>query len=134
MKGRRVRVFVTHLAHDSREDRRLQVEAIRTVVAASDGPALLMGDLNFRPDDPNYARLLAPVADGKPPLLVDAWAHAGRGEGATIGLEGKSPGRIDYILATPDLAAGLEEARVDRETQASDHQPVLVRLRLPARP
>lgn len=132
LKGRRLRVLVTHLAHDSRDDRRLQVEAIRRIVAAGEGPALLMGDLNFRPEDENYARLLAPVADGKP-LLVDAWARAGRGDGATIGLEGKSPGRIDYILVTPDLADGLEDARVDRATRASDHQPVFVTLRLPAK-
>ena len=128
----RVRVYVTHLAHDSREDRQLQIDAIRGIIAAGFGPAILMGDLNLRPEDPHYARLLAPI-EGRPgPFLVDSWIKAGEGPGATIGLDGEKPGRIDYILATPDIAGGFARARVDTATKASDHQPVLVELTLPA--
>jgi endonuclease/exonuclease/phosphatase family metal-dependent hydrolase len=132
--GRRLRVFVTHLAHDSADDRRLQVEAIRARLADGEGPAILMGDLNFRPEDPVYARLLAPAEGSDRPLLVDAWPRAGAGAGATIGLNGARPARIDYILATPDLAGGFRNARVDVQTKASDHQPVFVELELPAPP
>lgn len=135
--GLRLRVFVTHLAHDSTADRRLQVEAIRARVAGGEGPAIVMGDFNFRPEDPLYARLLSPSVEGKPaPLLVDAWARAGDGgRGATIGLErpGRGGSRIDYIFGTPDLAEGegFANARVDAWTRASDHQPVFVELRWP---
>lgn len=131
VEGRRVRVFVTHLAHDSDEDRGLQVEAIRKIVGLGQGPALLLGDLNFRPDSELYTRLLAPMTTGGPPLFEDAWIRAGDGaEGETIGLESPKPGRIDYILGTPDLARGFQRARVVKHTRASDHQPVLVELRI----
>jgi exodeoxyribonuclease-3 len=40
--------------------------------------------------------------------------------------------RLDHILLTPDLAARLVEAEVDREVRgldgASDHAPVWIRL------
>lgn len=134
VKGRPLRVFVTHLAHDSKPDRVLQVARIREVIAAGEGPFLLMGDLNFRPDSEESASLLAPARAGAAPMAVDAWAKVGKGPGHTIGLGGKSPGRIDYIFASPDLAAGLESARVDAETKASDHQPLFATLRVPARP
>lgn len=130
--SREVRFFVTHLAHDSVADRKLQVEHLRTLVAAEAGPAVVMGDLNLRPESPEYAQLFRVGDDGRP-LLVDAWPKAGQGDGATIGLGGKSPGRIDYILATPDLAPGLADARVDVQTRASDHQPLFATLRLPGR-
>ena len=32
--------------------------------------------------------------------------------------------RIDYILATPDLAERVKSAEVLTDTEASDHQPV----------
>jgi endonuclease/exonuclease/phosphatase family metal-dependent hydrolase len=93
-----------------------------------------MGDLNCRPDSEEYASLLAPAKEGTAPRAVDAWAKLGKGPGPTIGLDGKSPGRIDYILVSPDLAAGLEAARVDTETKASDHQPLFATLRVKTRP
>lgn len=132
--GVRLRVYVTHLAHDSMEDRQLQIDAIRALIAAGTGPAILMGDMNLRPEHPHYARLIGPLEGKSEPLLVDAWTRAGEGPGATIGLGGKSPGRIDYILATPDIAPGFSRARVDVATKASDHQPVFVELRLPSAP
>ena len=127
--GRPLRVHVTHLAHDSAADRTMQVDRVRAIVAAGSGPKVVMGDLNFRPDSPAYARLLGP-ADAQP-LLVDAWAKVGEGDGFTIGHSDKTRGRIDYILLSPDLAANLIAARVDQATQASDHQPLFATLRLP---
>ena len=61
---------------------------------------------------------------------MDAWTRVGKGDGPTIGLAGKNPGRIDYVIVSPDLADGLASARVDSETKASDHQPLFVELRL----
>jgi endonuclease/exonuclease/phosphatase family metal-dependent hydrolase len=130
VRGRPLRVFVTHLAHDSKADRALQVDAIRKLIAGDRGPYVLMGDLNLRPESEEYARLLAPEPGGTAPL-ADAWPRVGAGDGNTIGLGGRSPGRIDYVLVSPDLVPGLERARVDTEVRASDHQPVFVTLRLP---
>ncbi|WP_435021215.1 endonuclease/exonuclease/phosphatase family protein [Tundrisphaera sp. TA3] len=134
VNGVKLRVFVTHLAHDSKEDRQLQIDAVRSIVAAEPGPAILMGDLNLRPESPDYARLIAPAPGKTNPVFVDAWARAGEGPGATLGLGGKNPGRIDYILATPDIGEGFAKARVDTTARASDHQPVFVELTLPATP
>ena len=131
--GRRLRVFDTHLAHDSKPDRLLQVDRVREVVASGEGPYVLMGDLNFRPESEEYARLLAPTKGGGL-MFVDAWPRVGLGDGPTIGLRGKSPGRIDYILVSPDLAAGLKSARVDEAAKASDHQPLFATLEIQARP
>jgi endonuclease/exonuclease/phosphatase family metal-dependent hydrolase len=133
--GRTLRVFVTHLSHDSAPERRVQVDRLRELIGleaadAPTGPWVLMGDLNFRPDSPEYARLLG----DEPRRVVDAWPSAGRGAGPTIGLDGPHPARIDYVLVSPDLAPGLLRARVDAEVDGSDHQPVFVELRLPAAP
>jgi endonuclease/exonuclease/phosphatase family metal-dependent hydrolase len=133
VRGRHVRVFATHLTHDSPADRRLQVVEIRRLIAGVNEPIILMGDLNFRPESGEYARLFS-SAPGQPPPLVDAWVRVGKGPGATVALQSKSPARIDYILVSPDLAAGLEQARVDTETVASDHKPVFVTLRIPTSP
>ena len=131
VEGRPLRVYVTHLAHDSPADRTLQVARVRATVAAEPGPFVVMGDFNLRPDSADYAALLAPTRSK--PLLVDAWAKIGQGDGFTIGHTEKTRGRIDYVLVSPDLAAGLIETRVDQTTRASDHQPVFAALRLPAR-
>lgn len=131
--GQPIRVYVTHLAHDSAPDRKLQVEAVRKIVRAGNGPCVLMGDLNFRPESEPYKQLLA-SEEGNPPMLVDSWTRVGKGVGATIGLGGPSPGRIDYILVSPDLAAGLEKVHVDATTRASDHQPVFATLRVNPNP
>ena len=34
----------------------------------------------------------------------------------------------DYVFLTPDLVPRLRSIRIDSETQASDHQPVIVEL------
>lgn len=134
--GRPLRVYATHLSHDSRPERLLQVDRIRSVIQAGTGEFLLMGDLNFRPGSEEHDRLFRP-ADGSgadAPWVVDAWARVGQGDGPTIGLDGDHAARIDYILVSPGLAPGLESARVDTETVASDHQPLFATLRLPASP
>ncbi len=126
VRGRPLRVFVTHLAHDSKPDRLLQIDRIKAALRDASGPWILMGDLNFRPDSEEYSRLFG--RDGDEPRPVDAWTRVGKGAGPTIGLAGKNPGRIDYVIVSPDLADGLTSARVDSETKASDHQPLFVEI------
>ena len=84
-------------------------------------------------DDPAYARLLEPF-EGKVPRMVDAWTHvhAGAKHPPTFCLYdkeyAKEPYCCDFVFVTEDLAPRLKTVRVDVETQASDHQPVIVEL------
>lgn len=95
--------------------------------------AILMGDLNFTPDEPAYSLLVGPTSTRygrlvQPNGFVDTWTAAGNREddGHTLyhDMSAKRGKRIDYILATPDLAERTESAVVLTETMASDHQPV----------
>lgn len=145
-----VRLMTTHLEYSSPVLRAAQIEGIRKAhrMAASRartpreaGPhtyaptpntasAILTGDFNMRPDDPLLARLQAPFDDGAP-SLVDLWP-AVMGEApppptAFIVDQTYGPsGCLDYVLATPDLAARARRIVCDVETRASDHQPILV--------
>jgi endonuclease/exonuclease/phosphatase family metal-dependent hydrolase len=149
-----LRLMTTHLEYSSEMLRAAQVEGIRQAhrMAAARhatpraaGPhtyamtpgsasAILTGDFNMRPGDPSLARLTAPF-DGELPRLVDLWKAVRGGEphpptaclfDQTYG----EPGCLDYVLATPDLAARARGIVCDVETQVSDHQPILVEFDL----
>jgi endonuclease/exonuclease/phosphatase family metal-dependent hydrolase len=86
--------------------------------------ALICGDFNLKPDDPLHQRML----DGG---FVDAWAalNAGRSRESTFHLhDGTEPYCCDYVFVTPDLVPRLRAIHIDKDTQASDHQPVMVEL------
>jgi endonuclease/exonuclease/phosphatase family metal-dependent hydrolase len=120
--GHTLRCLATHLHHLSRAERLAQVEAINTTIVDRDVPTVLLGDLNARPGSPEIA-----VATRH---LVDAWTVGGGTDGYTF--SARSPHvRIDYVLASPDIA--VEAARVV-PTDASDHLPLSVDLRLPTSP
>jgi endonuclease/exonuclease/phosphatase family metal-dependent hydrolase len=103
-----------------------------------------LGDMNFRPDSAEYDRIVGPASahhgrinnrDG----LFDAWVAAGHGETEGITRPGmtdpREPGRtfearLDYAFVTPALADRVTSARVDTQSQASDHQPVWFELDL----
>ena len=114
--GSRTHVLVTHLQHDSRTARLLQVDAIREVVAATQPPVVLVGDLNAQPGRPETRQLTD--------VLVDAWATAGQGPGYTF--DARRPhARIDYVLSSDDLVARAAEVLPSR---AADHLPVVADL------
>ncbi len=117
----RLRVATTHLESKSAADRGAQVARLLEIVAEAPPPALLCGDFNLRPDDPLHARLKT--------RFVDAWeaAHPGAVHPPTFRKE--APVCCDYAFVTPDLAPRIAAVRVDAETSASDHQPVIVELR-----
>jgi endonuclease/exonuclease/phosphatase family metal-dependent hydrolase len=149
-----VRLMTTHLEYSSPVLRAAQVEGIRQAhrmavarhaLPREAGPhtygmtpaspsAVLTGDFNMRPDDPVLARLMAPFEDGTQPLL-DLWP-------AVMGKEPHpptaclfdqtygEPGCLDFVLATPDLAARARRIVCDVETRVSDHQPILVEFAL----
>lgn len=101
--------------------------------AARTSSAILVGDFNLRPDDPLHARIREPFDDGTPELL-DVWQqlHPLQPHQHTIGVHDReqwpAPYTCDFVFASADLAPRLKSLRVDGQTQASDHQPVLVEL------
>src|SRR5258706_2115706 len=89
--------------------------------------SILAGDFNMRPDDPLVGRLLQ--------VWSDAWrvAHPGTPHPPSFGLFDKrfvsEPYCCDFVFLTPELAPRVRAVRIDLDTQASDHQPVIVELR-----
>jgi endonuclease/exonuclease/phosphatase family metal-dependent hydrolase len=141
-----VSITTTHLEFYSVRQRAAQVDRLReleaerrahsTTVPASSGsssvfqhwprPAssILTADFNMPPEDPLYARLLE--------SWRDAWriAHAGAPHPASFHVHDKETGIApyccDFVFVSEDLAPRVAAVRVDAETQASDHQPVIV--------
>ncbi|MFO0947271.1 MAG: endonuclease/exonuclease/phosphatase family protein [Planctomycetota bacterium] len=143
MPGGELRVYVTHLAHGSKEERLLQVRRIRDVLAEAEkgGPPIagvpfssswvIAGDFNFRPESEEY-RLFTDAGDGLADKVpVDVWPVIGRGSGVTVGVGTLRSSRIDYVWVSPELRPCLLAARVDEETRASDHQPLFVEWSVP---
>lgn len=151
-----LRVTTTHLEYYSARQRAAQIDRLRALHreavahaqatrpgSASDGAfepmpraaaAVLVGDFNFRPDDPDHARLLAPV-DPRTPAYCDAWelAHPGRPHEPTVGVHDKAqwpgvPFTFDFVCVSADAAGRVRDVRVDEATDASDHQPMLLEL------
>ncbi|HEX8988951.1 MAG TPA: endonuclease/exonuclease/phosphatase family protein [Rhodocyclaceae bacterium] len=154
-----LRVITTHLEFYSRTQRLAQVEALRALyaegwahaaaprsAAESDAPfavlprgqgAILCGDFNFSPDADEYRRLQAPFGgDGGPPTLRDAWAllNPAVGHPPTAGLVPSdsvpSPSCFDFFFVSENLTSRLKSVAVDGSIEASDHQPVILDLKL----
>lgn len=154
-----LRVVSTHLEYYSTPQRVAQVERLRELHAEaslravrskdsdeseSRGPfawqprpqsAVIVGDFNFRPEDPLHARMQEPFS-GAVNTLRDAWqvAHPGVAHQPTLGVYDKVqwPGDAyasDFVFVTDDLGVRVADITVNGKTQASDHQPVLLRLR-----
>lgn len=86
--------------------------------------SILTGDFNMRPEDPLVARLNA--------AWRNAWAVAnpGRAQPPTFGVFDREfasePYACDFVFVSEDLAPRIASVRIDAQTQASDHQPVIV--------
>jgi len=103
--------------------RRLQVERIAALAAASPGPVLIAGDTNL----PNPSQLVADDLGH----FQDGFAAVGRGFGFTFPVSRRGPWmRIDRILAGPELR--FLEFGVGRGT-GSDHHCVWAEVELPPR-
>jgi len=157
--GGALRVYSVHLSHLAPETRLPQIEALLDIHKRAYGEggawcgghpdpsagwtegemppmpreAILMGDLNFTPDSAEYARLIGPMTERFGRLasrdgFIDTWVAAGHPE--TTGSTHPKGGRIDYILATADLAPHVRAAGIGEAAQGSDHLPLWADLDL----
>lgn len=148
-----VRIVTTHLEYYSLRQRLAQVDALRALHAQACGHArtprpdgdpgepfdaaprpagaVICGDFNFVPGGREHAAMLAPFDDATEPL-ADAWAarHPGDPHPPTVGVhEDRFPRECwDFAFVTRNLLPGLREVRIIADTEASDHQPLLLTL------
>lgn len=152
-----LRVTTTHLEYYSVRQRTAQVDALRALqreaaAHAADplsrekvgGPfqkrprpasGILTADFNFRADDRLHARLQSSEGTTEAAAYRDAWLvrHPGESQPPTLGVfdKGQWPGpafACDFIFVTADLAPRVRDVVVNLQTDASDHQPVLLDL------
>ncbi|HSA90620.1 MAG TPA: endonuclease/exonuclease/phosphatase family protein [Burkholderiales bacterium] len=136
-----LRVTTTHLEYYSAQHRGAQIDRLKQIHLEACAPhqhvdepgsyeshegsasAIVCGDFNLKPDDPLHRRMLDAG-------FADAWQalNPGKPHPHTFKLHEKAeaPYCCDYVFVTPDLVPRLKSIRIDSETQASDHQPVMV--------
>lgn len=117
--GKRFDFYNTHLAASSAADRQQQSEEIIDLIGDAD-PAVLTGDLNAEPDDPELKPLTT--------RYTDSWLAAGKGDGLTYPSEAPAK-QIDFIFGT-DAVKPVRTRVVDSTPEASDHLPVTSRVLL----
>ena len=152
-RGVALRVISTHLEYYSALQRGAQVEGLRRLHAEAcahartprptgepgepfealprPASAILCGDFNFKPEDLEHARITA-ATEADVPRFIDAWQclHPDRPHPPTVGVHDKSWPLYccDFMFVTDDLADRIQAVTVDDVTQASDHQPLLMRF------
>lgn len=162
-----LRIYNTHLCHLTEAHRKLQADYLVDVCRrapdegapltgshpldatfSSEPPlppvpedALLLGDFNFRPNEPAYevvAGWHSKIFKRVPRLggFVDAWVAAGHQEQVGLGdieeFGATSPGRlrrVDYCFVSESLANRVKSAEVRYDAQGSDHFPVVVDMK-----
>jgi endonuclease/exonuclease/phosphatase family metal-dependent hydrolase len=144
-----VRVMTTHLEYYSKRQRMAQAQALRALhleaCAQAAAPpqddhsrspfqtkahtphAILCGDFNLEPSEPEYTVLQEPQGDHR---LHDAWrqVHRAAAHAPTFRLfdrtYGPQPVACDFVFVSEELAPRVRNVTVDAQTRASDHQPV----------
>jgi endonuclease/exonuclease/phosphatase family metal-dependent hydrolase len=149
-----LRLMTTHLEYYSRPQRMAQAQALRALHAqycahAATPPqpgeegspfeagvhtanAILCGDFNLEAQEPEYAAITQPFDGGR---LHDAWRllHGEAPHPPTFRVydrsHGPEPVACDFVFVSDGLQDRVRRLEVDGQTQASDHQPVLLTLR-----
>ncbi|HEX6267512.1 MAG TPA: endonuclease/exonuclease/phosphatase family protein [Burkholderiales bacterium] len=140
-----VRIVTTHLEYYCASHRASQVRRLKEIFSEAraerkhvdePGPfrshpatasTILCGDFNMPAGDPLHGEVLSIG-------LIDAWQalHPDEPHPPTFRLheekEGIAPYCCDFVFVTPDLAPRLRAIRVDTDSRASDHQPVVLEL------
>jgi endonuclease/exonuclease/phosphatase family metal-dependent hydrolase len=150
-----IRITTCHLEYHSCAHREAQIERMRALHEEGEKrgrlefrdqtnspyrtlPApvgsIICGDFNFQPDDPLHAALRKPFPSNAP-AFVDAWTalHGAVPHSPTAGIGDlkqwpEGPHCRDFIFVSENLAGRIADIRVDKETTASDHQPVALTL------
>jgi endonuclease/exonuclease/phosphatase family metal-dependent hydrolase len=151
-----LRVMTTHLEYYSRRMRMAQARALLELHAQAcalaaapptggdagnpfqakphTASALLCGDFNLPPREPEYA-LLQQAVPAPATRFVDAWTlvHGPATPRApTFCVHdheyGEAPYACDFVFASEDLAPRVTRVEVDQATRLSDHQPVRITL------
>jgi endonuclease/exonuclease/phosphatase family metal-dependent hydrolase len=148
-----VRIMTTHLEFYSKPQRMAQAKALRALHAeytqqavappeqSSDGSpfqskvhtanAILCGDFNLQPQEPEYAELTAVDLPGR---LWDSWRllHGDAPHQPTFLVHDRTYGPVpiacDFVFVSDSLKDRVRSIAIDGATQVSDHQPVLVEL------
>jgi endonuclease/exonuclease/phosphatase family metal-dependent hydrolase len=96
--------------------------------------ALLTGDFNFPPENPAYEEIQHRLSGGGP-RYVDAWTLGANGHRPhtptfCVHSDGisKTPYCCDFIFVSEDFGPRVHSLEVNTETQASDHQPLLLEI------
>lgn len=144
-----VRIMTTHLEYYSKKQRMAQAIALRELhrqyVAQAEAPpldkvdgspfqgkvhtkeAILCGDFNLEPHEPEYAELTQ--------ALHDSWRvlHGDEKHAPTFRLfdrrYGPEPVACDFVFVSEGLKAKVQSFTIDAQTRVSDHQPVALSLR-----
>jgi endonuclease/exonuclease/phosphatase family metal-dependent hydrolase len=148
-----LRIMTTHLEFYAKGQRMAQARALLQLHAAycaqaaappehsADGSpfqgkvhtaqALLCGDFNLEPRDPEYAELTAAAGAA---TLWDSWRllHGAAPHAPTFRLYdrryGPAPVACDFVFASTGLKDRVRALAIDSATRVSDHQPVLIEL------
>jgi endonuclease/exonuclease/phosphatase family metal-dependent hydrolase len=151
-----LRVTTTHLEYYSEIQRRAQAKRLRKLheeacgrAAAADAVSsqesnvtfdptaqtsngILTGDFNFPPEHPAYDDIQKPIPGA--PRYVDAWPldRDRHPHTPTFCVHSrayaKEPYCCDFVFVSESLAKRVHSVRVESDTQASDHQPVLLEM------
>lgn len=152
-----IRAYSVHLSHISAGQRLPQVDTLMRFIGEAardarpaDGPfpehwqadavdvplpatVILGGDFNCTPDSKEYAMVCGELDPHRGRLrradqLVDTYVAAGHDPFVASTFYTKAEAyKIDHLVATPDLAAGVVRSWVG-DSKASDHYPVFVEL------
>ena len=160
-----LRFMSVHLDHVSPDTRLPQVEMMmelalngrqrggnwggnQTGDAFTEGPppmpedVVIMGDMNFACDGPEYARILGDMSPWygrtyRAGGLVDAWTCAGHaeGDGDTCPHDDGDVGqrRIDHCFVSARLGPMVSAMSIGSEAQGSDHNPIFCDLMIEGR-
>ena len=150
-----LRVVNTHLEYHSSNQRLAQIRRLRDlheeIVCNVQNPpkhdgsgpyqevvrpedCVLCGDFNMETDFDGYGAMLAPGNGGATPFH-DSWriVHPGKPHDPTCGIHDhdqwpQGPHCRDFFFVTNALRHAVRDVAVDMETDASDHQPLILRL------
>ena len=113
-RGRTIRVLVTHVTQRDPRERRMQLDCVLKMFLALDEPAVLVGDLNTRRDDPAMQAALAtpgvvdPVGELLFPRELEMidWILVRGLRGVDAGI--RSSGASDHTLIWAELEVATE--------------------------